>query len=232
MPILRLRGGSSTPNSGAETTVPPMAIVPEVGCSSPATQRSVVVLPQPGGPSSTTISPEPTSKLTPSTAGRPVANTLRSCATRNSADMLEISALAVPLSSLTVAVGLVPLLHPLGVELLVLLEIGHPPLDHLGVEADGIEWGALERGEVAEFLDHEGLPLLREIPVEEQPGGIGMRRRLGNAAGIGVDRRPLRREEGGERRAVALLGPDDVVEDRADLYLAAHQRVRERRARG
>ena len=34
-----------------------MLMRPAVGCSSPATQRSVVVLPQPDGPSSTTISP-------------------------------------------------------------------------------------------------------------------------------------------------------------------------------
>src|SRR5262249_21203083 len=45
-----------------------------VGCSSPATQRSVVVLPQPDGPSSTTISPAGTVKLTPSTAGLPAMN--------------------------------------------------------------------------------------------------------------------------------------------------------------
>ena len=46
-----------------------MLISPEVGCSSPATQRKVVVLPQPEGPSSTTISPAGTAKLTPSIAG-------------------------------------------------------------------------------------------------------------------------------------------------------------------
>jgi hypothetical protein len=57
MPILRSRGGSRRPCSGAETTLPPMLMVPEVGCSRPATQRSVVVLPQPEGPSSTTTSP-------------------------------------------------------------------------------------------------------------------------------------------------------------------------------
>ena len=39
-----------------------------VGLSRPATQRSVVVLPQPDGPSSVTISPGPTSKSMPATA--------------------------------------------------------------------------------------------------------------------------------------------------------------------
>ena len=77
MPMLRRRGGTSTPRSGADTTRPPIAMRPAVGCSRPATQRSVVVLPQPEGPSSTTISPAGTSKLTSSTAGRPVPNFLR-----------------------------------------------------------------------------------------------------------------------------------------------------------
>jgi hypothetical protein len=54
---LAQRGGTRMPRSGDETTLPAMLISPEVGCSSPATQRSVVVLPQPEGPSRTTISP-------------------------------------------------------------------------------------------------------------------------------------------------------------------------------
>ena len=77
MPRSRRRGGTRTPRSGDETTLPAMLISPDVGCSSPATQRSVVVLPQPEGPSSTTISPAGTAKLTPSIAGRPIANCLR-----------------------------------------------------------------------------------------------------------------------------------------------------------
>src|SRR5262252_5068501 len=74
MPMSRRRGGTITPPAGAETRRPPMLIAPVVGCSSPATQRSVVVLPQPEGPSSTTISPAGTAKVTPSTAGRPAVN--------------------------------------------------------------------------------------------------------------------------------------------------------------
>ena len=74
MPSLRSRGGTRTPRAGDETRLPAMLISPPVGCSSPATQRNVVVLPQPDGPSSTTISPAGTAKLTPSTAGRPIAN--------------------------------------------------------------------------------------------------------------------------------------------------------------
>src|SRR6185312_8907065 len=197
---------------------PPIAIVPVLGCSRPATQRSVVVLPQPEGPSSTTISPAATSKLTSSTAGRPIAKTLRSRSTRSSADMDRVSALVRRLTSLAIAVGLVPLLHPLRMELLVLVEIGHPHLHDLGIEALGIERRRLERGEIAELLDHESLALLRQAPVEEQPRGVGMRCGLGDAAGIGIDGRALGRKEDLDRRAVALLGPDDVVEQRRDLH--------------
>ena len=45
MPMLRSRGGTITPSSGAETTRPPMLMRPPVACSSPATHRNVVVLP-------------------------------------------------------------------------------------------------------------------------------------------------------------------------------------------
>ena len=87
MPMLRRRGGTCTPRSGAATSSPPIEIVPAVGCSRPAMQRKVVVLPQPDGPSSTTISPAAMRKLTSSTAGRPTANCLRRCETISSADI-------------------------------------------------------------------------------------------------------------------------------------------------
>ena len=51
-----------------KTALPPMRISPEVGRSSPAIARSVVVLPQPEGPSSVRCSPAPTVKVTPRTA--------------------------------------------------------------------------------------------------------------------------------------------------------------------
>src|SRR5882757_6317206 len=76
MPRSRCRGATEMPRDGADTTLPAMLMEPAVGCSRPATQRSVVVLPQPEGPSSTTISPAGTTKLTPETAGRPIANCL------------------------------------------------------------------------------------------------------------------------------------------------------------
>src|SRR5260221_14729330 len=90
MPILRRRGGTSAPCSGADTTAPPIRIVPALGCSKPATQRKVVVLPQPDGPSSVTISPAVTAKLTSSTAGLTVAKTLRKRLPRNFAEIIEL----------------------------------------------------------------------------------------------------------------------------------------------
>src|SRR5215475_6626421 len=119
MPMLRSRGGTCTPRSGAATSSPPIEIVPPVGCSRPAMQRKVVVLPQPEGPSSTTISPAAIRKLTSSTAGRPTRNCLRRWETISSADIL-----------LPVPVNLVPLLDPLAVKRLELFEFRHP---HLGV---------------------------------------------------------------------------------------------------
>src|SRR5665213_4535608 len=162
MPRSRRRGGTRMPLPGDDTTFPAMLISPEVGCSSPATQRSVVVLPQPEGPSSTTISPAGTAKLTPSTAGRPIANCLRRSLTLSAA---VIVLLPRPIS-LAVTVGLVPIGNPGGVQLHILVEIRIPDLDDLRIEALGINWRHLQRGEIAELLDHEGLPLLRQAPIE------------------------------------------------------------------
>src|SRR5262249_35143028 len=151
MPMLRLRGGTSRLRAGSETTAPPMAIVPEVGRSRPATQRKVVVLPQPDGPSSTTISPASTRKLTSSTAGSPAMKTLRRRSTLSSADIRASPAAwadLLPERSLPVAVDLVPFLDPVMVQLHVLLEVGHPGLHHLRVEAFRIDRRLLERGQI------------------------------------------------------------------------------------
>src|ERR1043166_7929609 len=151
MPISRSRGGSRMPCAGEETTRPAMLIVPLVGCSSPAMQRKVVVLPQPDGPSRTTISPAGTAKLTPSIAGRPIANCLR----RSRTSSVAVMGYKIARRSLAVAVGLVPVLDPGPVQLHVLLEVRHPHLDHLGVPALRVKRRHLERGDVAQFLDHE-----------------------------------------------------------------------------
>src|ERR1700754_2858218 len=152
MPRSRARGGTNMPRPGDDTTLPPIEISPPVGCSSPATQRSVVVLPQPDGPSSTTISPAGTPKLTPSIAGRPIANCFLRSVTSSVAVMPSPN-----LFSLPVAEGLVPLGDPRTVQLHILIEVRIPGLDHLGIEAGRKRRRRLQRGEVAEILDHEGL---------------------------------------------------------------------------
>src|SRR5215213_6366626 len=68
MPRLRRCGGTNTPAATSTTVRSPMVMRPASAFSRPATQRSVVVLPQPDGPSSVTTSPWPTSKSMPSTA--------------------------------------------------------------------------------------------------------------------------------------------------------------------
>src|SRR5450759_4086362 len=149
MPMSRSRGGSRMPCAGDETTRPAMLIVPAVGCSSPATQRKVVVLPQPEGPSRTTISP----------AGTAIENCLRRSVT-SSVAVIDSRARR----SLAIAESLVPFRNPRPVQLHVVFELRQPDLHHLGIEAFRIDRHNLERGEIAQLLDHEGLALDREIP--------------------------------------------------------------------
>src|SRR5450755_2830458 len=133
MPRSRSRGGTRMPRSGEDTTRPAIEISPEVGCSSPATQRSVVVLPQPEGPSKTTISPAGTAKLTPSIAGRPIANCLRRSVTCSVAVMTSLD--TSMLRSLAVAVDLVPIGNPGAMQLHIVVELREPKFYHLGIEA-------------------------------------------------------------------------------------------------
>src|ERR1700737_671546 len=122
MPRSRSRGGTRMPRAGDDTTRPAILISPDVGCSSPATQRSVVVLPQPEGPSRTTISPAGTAKLTPSIAGRPIENCLR----RSVTSSVVVMVLLPRRRSLAVPEGLVPLRNPCGVQLHIVVELGQP----------------------------------------------------------------------------------------------------------
>src|ERR1700730_12885584 len=216
MPRSRARGGTRMPRCGEDTTLPAMLMSPDVGCSSPATQRSVLVLPHPDGPSSTTISPAGTAKLTPSIAGRPIANCLRRSVTSSVAVMVLLSRL----TSLAVAEGLVPIGNPGGVQLHILVEIRIPDLDDFGIEALGIDRRHLQRGEIAELLDHEGLALFRQAPVQEQSGGVGMRGGLRNSRRIGIGRHALGRKDNFQRRAFFLLRVDRVVENRTHRHLA------------
>src|ERR1700688_2612440 len=183
MPMSRSRGGIKMPRAGDDTTRPAMLISPEVGCSRPATQRKVVVLPQPEGPSRTTISPAGTAKLTPSIAGRPIENCFRRSVTSSVALMISLASRPQP--SLPVPESLVPFGNPRPMQLHILVEVRVPHLHPLGIEAFRIGRRHLQRSQVAEFLDHEGLPFLRQAPVQEQFCSIGMGRGLRNPRGIG-----------------------------------------------
>src|ERR687893_97841 len=70
MATCRARGGSPL------TRCPSMSTSPDEGCSSPATIRSSVVLPQPDGPSRTRYSPSSVVRSMPSTARTPPGNSL------------------------------------------------------------------------------------------------------------------------------------------------------------
>src|SRR3981081_2750265 len=157
MPRSRNRGGTRMSRAGADTTRPAMLMDPSVGCSSPATQRKVVVLPQPEGPSKTTISPAGTAMLRPSTAGRPIANCLRKSVTSSVAVMMLSVSWAR--RSLPIAEGLVPFRDPIGMQFHILVEIRIPDLDHLGVETFGTHRHLLQRRKVTLLPDHKGLAL-------------------------------------------------------------------------
>src|SRR5215218_10091340 len=66
MDMRRRSGGVTAP--GADSTSPSTSIVPSEGGMKPAIMRSVVVLPQPEGPSRETNSPSRRARSTPSTA--------------------------------------------------------------------------------------------------------------------------------------------------------------------
>ena len=68
MPMPRSLGGTKMPLSVSHTVSSAMTILPASGRSRPARQRSVVVLPQPDGPSSVISLPVPIPMLMPSTA--------------------------------------------------------------------------------------------------------------------------------------------------------------------
>ena len=69
MPMLRRSGGTTAP--GADTTLPPTRISPASGSRKPAIIRSVVVLPQPEGPSRQMNSPCSTARSIASTETTP-----------------------------------------------------------------------------------------------------------------------------------------------------------------
>src|SRR5919108_5422872 len=96
---------------------------------------------------------------------------------------------------LPVAVNLVPLLDPAVAQLFKLLEIRQPYFHDLGVESFRVDRGLPKRGQNAELLDHEGLPFVRQAPVQEQLGGIGIGGGFRYAGGVRSGRSSLRSEE-------------------------------------
>src|SRR6267143_5040352 len=74
----RRSAGTFTLGEDENTGAPPIRISPAAGFSSPAIARSVVVLPQPEGPSRVRCSPAPTVNVTPRTATTPPYRTTRS----------------------------------------------------------------------------------------------------------------------------------------------------------
>src|SRR6202048_5629640 len=147
MPRSRRRGGTRMPRAGDDTTRPAMLISPSVGGSGPPTQRNVVVLPQPDGPSSTTISPAGTAKLTPSIAGRPTENCLRRSATSSVAVMMANISWAH--RSLPIAENLVPVRHPGRMQFYVLVEVRVLDFYDLGSETLWIDRRHFQGGEIA-----------------------------------------------------------------------------------
>src|SRR6185437_9471262 len=79
--MLRLSGGSV--RAGEDTTLPPTAISPSVGSTKPAIRRSVVVLPQPDGPSRQTRRP---CSILSDTASTTASGPYRLVRPRNSTD--------------------------------------------------------------------------------------------------------------------------------------------------
>src|ERR1051326_2331819 len=97
MPISRLLPGTKIPSAEEKTVRSPIPIPPSSGRSRPATLRSVVVLPQPDGPSSVKKLPGFTSKLTPASASTPpscVLTDLHNSETRIISNLFEAEAAA------------------------------------------------------------------------------------------------------------------------------------------
>jgi hypothetical protein len=72
MPTLRLCTGTTRPEAASNTTRSPIVMMPPVGISSPATQRIVLVFPQPDWPSSTSDSPSGMVRSSPLIAVTPL----------------------------------------------------------------------------------------------------------------------------------------------------------------
>src|SRR5262250_2783734 len=171
MPRLRRFGGRKSRRRAEATTRSRRMISPSSGCSSPATSRRVVVLPQPLGPRRVNTSPRLMERLTSSTA----LAVPKSLVTRSSERTVSV----VPGSAPT----LVPLLDDRLGDVLRLDDLGQVllrvHLEELG--AAGHREGRIARlhADAAAVRLHLARPhhlgVLGQEPVDEDLGRVGMR---------------------------------------------------------
>src|SRR6266850_6269449 len=193
MPKPRRLGATKTPFVEEYTTRSPTLISPARGRSRPAIERSVVVLPQPLGPSRVKSFPSGTSKLTscaaltiwPRSLGYSV-NSPSTFSTRFSGSFLDAEFLAQPLGDHHQDEESQDKEHPQRRELDVLAVLPQLPdgdRQHLGARA--VEQD--RAGELADRDDHHVDPARDEPRLEQgeddapegrRPGGSAHRRRL------------------------------------------------------
>ena len=94
MPTLRFSIGTEVMSLPSNSTLPPAS-----GNSSPAMMRSMVVFPQPDGPSSTSVSPRAMSSVAGSSARVPSANVLPHASIRTDAPCPAVHHLPCSLSA-------------------------------------------------------------------------------------------------------------------------------------
>src|SRR5262249_2472256 len=117
---------------------------------------------------------------------------------------MGFAALNPSYESLSVVIRPVPLRDPVLVQRHELLEVRYPDFHLVGIESLRIDRRPLERAQIALLLVHEGLAFDRQAPVEIEPCGVRMRRRLRNAGRVGGDGHALGRKDHLERGPVAL----------------------------
>ena len=197
MPMLRRRGGTCTPRSGAATLSPPIEIVPrgrlfEAGDAAQGRGLAAAGRPEQhddlarrDAEAHVVDRGAADQRTACADARRSVRRTFNSCIPhamhasviaerawtpawpRMRASSLACTGRVTAGTRTSCSTRRAILLQPH--ELFV---FRHPHLHDVGIEAFRIERRLLERGEVAELLDHHRLAFLGEAPVEEQPRGV------------------------------------------------------------
>src|SRR3954469_3265724 len=172
-----------------------MAISPAVGCSSPATIRSVVVFPHPDGPSSAKKAPEGTVRSRLSTATNEPKRLVRPLNRRSdppeapppSETVTGCSVIAMSASDECLELPVVLLLR-LGVETLEDVGSGQRRsrgedelvVRHVGVSLDQFLLGALHRGDVVDVVLDRRHDLRRVVVVDQDLGVLLVSRLVGD----------------------------------------------------